>query len=133
MTHDPINHPKHYATHPSGVEAIDICELLSFNLGNALKYVWRAKHKGNEEEDLAKSLWYIRRELRLSAFFDGRTGGIWLNVQKTLDAEGVDTTFGEFLKTMLEYNHSEDTYEDLLKNLEMFLEESSADGQQVAT
>ncbi len=61
-----VNHPKHYNSHPSGVEAIDLCEVLSFNLGNALKYVWRAGSKGNEyteHEDLCKALWYARREL----------------------------------------------------------------------
>ncbi len=61
-----VDHPKHYNSHPSGVEAIDLCEVLSFNLGNALKYAWRAGSKGNqytEHEDLRKALWYARREL----------------------------------------------------------------------
>lgn len=38
---DPIN-PHHYKQHPSGVEAIEICEHFSFCLGNAIKYIWRA-------------------------------------------------------------------------------------------
>ncbi len=61
-----VNHPKHYNSHPSGVEAIDLCEVLSFNLGNALKYAWRAGCKGDEYtelEDLKKAHWYVRREL----------------------------------------------------------------------
>ncbi len=39
---DPVHRPKHYATHPSGVEAIEITEHLSFCLGNALRLLWRA-------------------------------------------------------------------------------------------
>lgn len=58
---DAVDHPSHYNAHPSGVEAIDVCEWLPFNLGNALKYVWRAKHKGNRAIDLAKARWYLTR------------------------------------------------------------------------
>ena len=60
---DPINHPEHYTSHPSGVECIDIVEHMNFNLGNALKYIWRANLKGNAEEDLLKAVWYVQREL----------------------------------------------------------------------
>jgi hypothetical protein len=44
---------------------VDIVELATrnANLGNALKYVVRADHKGNAVEDLRKALWYIQREL----------------------------------------------------------------------
>lgn len=59
---DAVHHPRHYNAHPSGVECIDIAELLSFNLGNCLKYCWRAGMKGNEKEDLDKALWYLERE-----------------------------------------------------------------------
>ena len=64
---DPVNHPKHYNSHPSGVEAITITEHMSFNIGNAIKYLWRADHK-NGLEDLRKAAWYVNREiLRLEA------------------------------------------------------------------
>lgn len=61
---DSVNHPSHYTTHPSGVECIDIVEHMSFNLGNAVKYVWRAglKHP-NRLEDLKKARWYLDREI----------------------------------------------------------------------
>ena len=59
---DSINHPAHYNLHPSGVEAIDLCEVLSFNLGNAVKYLMRADHKGQRVDDLRKAAWYLRRE-----------------------------------------------------------------------
>lgn len=58
-----VNHPKHYCDHPSGVECITITEHMNFNLGNAIKYLWRAGLKGNEKEDMLKAKWYIQREL----------------------------------------------------------------------
>jgi len=58
-----VNNPPHYTSHPSGVQAIEVCEHLSFNLGNAVKYVWRAGKKGDREQDLSKAEWYLRREL----------------------------------------------------------------------
>jgi hypothetical protein len=61
---DNVNHPRHYTKHPSGVECIQITEHMSFNLGNAMKYIWRADLKGNQIEDLEKALWYINREIQ---------------------------------------------------------------------
>jgi hypothetical protein len=62
---DEINHPSHYNSHPSGVEAITICECYNFNIGNALKYLWRADHKHESPtKDLEKAKWYIERELQ---------------------------------------------------------------------
>ena len=57
-----VDHPPHYNSHPSGVECITITEHMSFCIGNAMKYLWRAKHK-NGVEDLEKAIWYIRREI----------------------------------------------------------------------
>lgn len=61
---DQINHPNHYKSHPSGVEAIEICEHLGFNLGNAFKYLFRrdVKHE-SPIADLRKARWYLEREL----------------------------------------------------------------------
>ncbi len=60
---DLVNHPSHYKSHPSGVECIDITEHMGFNLGNALKYIWRADLKDNAIQDLEKAAWYINREI----------------------------------------------------------------------
>ena len=60
---DNINHPKHYLSHPSGVECIQITEHMGFNLGNAMKYLWRADEKGAPLDDLKKAAWYIAREI----------------------------------------------------------------------
>lgn len=58
-----VNHPQHYNAHPSGIECIDVVEHFNFNLGNAIKYVWRADEKGNAIQDLEKAVWYIQREI----------------------------------------------------------------------
>jgi hypothetical protein len=59
---DDVNHPKHYTSHPSGVECIQIVEHMSFNLGNAVKYIWRYDQKEGLQ-DLEKAIWYIKREI----------------------------------------------------------------------
>lgn len=59
---DAVNHPSHYTQHPSGVECIQITEHMSFTMGNAMKYLWRADLK-NGVEDLKKAIWYIQREI----------------------------------------------------------------------
>ncbi|MBX7271096.1 DUF3310 domain-containing protein [Pseudomonas chloritidismutans] len=55
-----VNHPPHYTGHPSGVECIEVAELLPFTLGNAFKYVFRHGQKGGLE-DLRKAHWYLDR------------------------------------------------------------------------
>jgi hypothetical protein len=60
---DNVNHPPHYNAHPSGVECIQIVEHMSFCVGNAIKYLWRADEKGAPIEDLKKARWYIDREI----------------------------------------------------------------------
>lgn len=60
---DMVNHPAHYTSHPSGVECIEVVEHFPFNIGCAIKYLWRAGLKGDSLEDLHKCLWYVRREI----------------------------------------------------------------------
>ncbi len=61
-----VDHPPHYNAHPSGVECIDIVEPLGFNVGNAIKYLWRAglKEGADELQDLRKAAWYVNREIQ---------------------------------------------------------------------
>jgi hypothetical protein len=61
-----VNHPKHYNAHPSGVECIQVVEHMTFNVGNAIKYLWRAGLKGSAPllEDLKKARWYLDREIQ---------------------------------------------------------------------
>ena len=59
-----VNHPKHYVSHPSGIECIQVTEHMNFCLGNAIKYIWRADLKGKDIQDLEKAVWYIQREIQ---------------------------------------------------------------------
>ena len=57
--YDIVEKPKHYNSHPSGVECIEITKHLPFAEGNAFKYLFRRKEKGNELQDCKKALWYL--------------------------------------------------------------------------
>ncbi len=65
-----VNHPKHYQD-PSGIECIDIVRHRNFDIGNAIKYLWRAGLKQDADktpvekqiEDLRKAIWYIQDEI----------------------------------------------------------------------
>lgn len=62
---DPVNHPPHYTSDPSGVECITITRHRNFNIGNAIKYLWRAglKNSACSIQDLEKAIWYIKDEI----------------------------------------------------------------------
>lgn len=68
---DQVNHPKHYTSDPSGIECIDVTRHRNFNIGNAIKYLWRAGLKidadkssiNKQIEDLNKAVWYIVDEI----------------------------------------------------------------------
>jgi Protein of unknwon function (DUF3310) len=82
--YDPVNHPSHYTSHPSGVECIDIVRPMTFNIGNVIKYCWRAGLKESPPrmeptsysqavapvidpkhiEDLKKARWYLDDEIQ---------------------------------------------------------------------
>lgn len=72
MKDDRVNHPSYYK-HPSGVECIQIARHHDFNIGNAIKYLWRAGRKSEEGmsdlqkqiEDLEKAKFYIQDEIDL--------------------------------------------------------------------
>ena len=60
-----VNHPPHYTQHPSGVECVQITEHMTFCLGNAIKYIWRAGLKSPDPiMDLEKASFYINREIQ---------------------------------------------------------------------
>ena len=59
-----IQNPPHYNKHPSGIECIQITRHMNFNLGNAVKYIWRADLKNDAIEDLKKAAWYIQDEIQ---------------------------------------------------------------------
>lgn len=69
-TLEKVNHPAHYNV--GSIEVIDAIEdwKLGFHLGNVVKYVARAGHKGSELEDLKKAEWYLQRKI---AKLEGKT------------------------------------------------------------
>lgn len=77
-TKNSVNHPDWYTQHPSGVECIDVARYYPFNVGNAIKYLWRAGLKKDssltdvekEIEDLKKAIWYIND--RITQLENGR-------------------------------------------------------------
>lgn len=60
---DIVNNPPHYTSHPSGIEAIQVTRHMNFNLGNAIKYIWRAGLKGDQVQDLEKAIFYLKDEI----------------------------------------------------------------------
>ena len=60
---DPVNNPSHYTSHPSGVEAIEITRHMGYNLGNVMKYIWRADLKNEAIQDLEKAQFYLADEI----------------------------------------------------------------------
>lgn len=70
---DEVNHPVHYLSGKAQcsacekpIECIDVTRHMNFNLGNAMKYIWRSEHKGNRIQDLKKAIWYLNDEISKS-------------------------------------------------------------------
>lgn len=63
-----VNHPDHYNWHPTGIEAVDVSEEFSANLGQVIQYIWRCGYKHSDPiPDLEKAAWFLQREIgRLS-------------------------------------------------------------------
>lgn len=102
--HDPVEHPKHYCSHPSGIECIEITRHMNFNCGNVIKYLWRCglKDSAPSIEDLRKAAWYLNDEIN--------------RVQGALKTRGVMTENGEVLPPLevLHVDGKPATWEDLL-------------------
>jgi len=61
-----VENPDHY--NQGTIECIDAIESAlgkegfeAFCRGNAIKYLWRAHHKGNFDQDLDKAQWYLKK------------------------------------------------------------------------
>jgi hypothetical protein len=67
---DVVNHPSHYLSLGANcscgrpIECLDVTRHLNFNLGNAIKYIWRSEHKGKQIEDLKKAVFYLNDEIK---------------------------------------------------------------------
>ncbi len=60
-----VDHPSHYNQNNMPCECIDVVENMTFNQGNAMKYIWRMYSKGNPIEQIEKAIWYLKREKRM--------------------------------------------------------------------
>lgn len=68
---DAVNHPQHYNRSMAvcdkcgdTIECIEVVRHFNFNLGNVIKYIWRAGLKENDGiEDLKKAVWYLQDEI----------------------------------------------------------------------
>lgn len=69
-----VDHPSHYNNRGIGYECIDLTRYQTFCVGNAIKYLWRCKDKGNPLEDLEKARWYATRASVAQETVDTRTG-----------------------------------------------------------
>lgn len=65
-----VHHPHHYTQ--GQVECIDAMrsmltpeEFTAYCRAAALKYIWRSPHKGCEQTDLMKAVWYINKALEV--------------------------------------------------------------------
>lgn len=110
--HEQVDHPRHYNQHPSGIEAIEIIEHLPFNLGNAVKYIWRAGLKASSKplRDLQSAQWYVQREIERRERFQVspnriRTGPVWRSLAGRIVA-GADS--GDLLAECLDALLTED-------------------------
>lgn len=63
-----VDHPPHY--NDGAIECIDALAsalgpdgFAAFCVGNAVKYLWRYRHKGSPTEDLKKARWYLDRAI----------------------------------------------------------------------
>jgi hypothetical protein len=87
---DPVHRPGHYLG--KGFEVIDVAECFGFDkdayLFNVLKYILRAKHKGEEQQDLGKALNYLHR----------RVTGRWLNEKETPPLYCLATPYSKYRK-----------------------------------
>jgi hypothetical protein len=59
---DPVQKPRHYNSHPSSIECIELAHYYSFALGNVVKYCWRSGLKDETPSliDLAKAEFYLK-------------------------------------------------------------------------
>lgn len=104
---DQVNHPKHYTSDPSGIECIDITRHRNFNIGNAIKYLWRAGLKEDKDrklidkqvEDLNKAVWYLVDEIhRLGGRCTVKTDSI--NTCLPIDNESIIDTVMNYSKVV---------------------------------
>lgn len=102
--HDPVNHPQHYTSHPSGVECLDIVEHMPFSIGSAFKYVWRLGLKTPDPLlDIGKAGFYVDRQESISSRLAVDVGSL---VERVVRAE-VDPVRAHALRSIYLHDFTE--------------------------
>ena len=65
LKEDVVNHPKHYTSHPSGVECKDISKHFDSPRGQAIQYIWRCEDKGHPITDLKKAIFWLNEKIKM--------------------------------------------------------------------
>ncbi len=69
VPYETVDHPAHYNNSPARckhghqIECIDVVQWMTFNQGNAVKYLWRMFDKGDPAENLRKAIEYCQFEI----------------------------------------------------------------------
>ncbi len=93
---DMVNHPPHYTSDPSGVECIDIVRHRNYNIGNAIKYLWRAGIKNEDKhiEDLKKAIFYISDEIKRLEEISGKDKESYKSVRSSVYSSPIGDSTG---------------------------------------
>ena len=65
---DNVNHPSHYLKAAVTIEPIELTSRMTSCIGQALQYIFRAPHKGNQIEDLRKAVFYLKKQLNVGGY-----------------------------------------------------------------
>lgn len=127
--HDEVNHPSHYTSHPSGVECIEIVRHMPFNVGNAIKYIFRRDNKDDRKTNLQKAIWYINDEIRRRIFWEVPGEEKWYDtsvsklVQQVIMHENKNISYAIFWLSRVAWsNDGKEVLEKVVKALEKELE-----------
>ena len=113
---DPVHHPKHYNSHPSGIECVEYAELLPGNLSHTCVYVWRHADKGTPVQDLDKALWFLDREI----------GRAWQEQREVRDLLGLTPARVEgslILDASSNHTPAQIRIQDRLRHLRLFVKD----------
>lgn len=104
-----------YAAHPSEIEAIDLIENLPFNLGMAVKLIWRCDRGASADprRDLQTAHWYTQRELLRIDTYDldddpkPKTHVVWRALARKVRNADREGLLADFLDELLEDSFTE--------------------------
>lgn len=110
-----IAHPRHYNQHVSNIETIELIEHLPYNLGAAVKYIWRCGLKPSEEplRELGSARWYTEREEHRIELYElddepkPKTDVVWRSLARKVIAADPNSILAEYLISLLGGNFEE--------------------------